>query len=298
MASHSLLDVTFALSPKNLWHVSGVFQLTGVLFLESLVRARTIAWCLAFVLFGSEAATAGYYLEHEALVPHPQSNRNIRVTLRSWLQDGKLKRRTPLQDATVIVDLNERVVTGIDERQDTFWRLSAEVYRSQAESSLLVFGLAPTSDGGVEVPSQLFVKTGKHAEIAGRQAAEYRVQGKFPAGVQTHIWVSGEVPLTAATWSQQMKMLLGAPVHPSYQNLFRQMAALPGYPVQTITTVRTQQGTALSSETLLVVREENIPADAFDVPAGFRRVPDPFSVMEQKKPTRKKAAPVGIEAPL
>jgi hypothetical protein len=95
-----------------------------------------------------------------------------------------------------------------------------------------------------------------------------------------------------------MRLVLGAPSHPSYQDLFRQLQALPGYPVQTVTTVKTHQGTSISSETLVTVREESFPAAAFEVPAGYKRIADPVSVAESTKMQSPKVAPMGIDAPL
>ena len=283
--------------PKPLARVRGfVFRKTFIL--GAHVRTRTIALFMAVSLSSSPAALAGYYLEHEAVVPHPQSGQNIRVTLRTWLQDAKLKRRSPLQDATIVVDLTKGTVTGVNDKQRTYWTMSAERYREFSASSLLIFGISPRPDGGVDVPPQLFEATGQEAEIAGRKSVEMRVRGKFPAGVQTDIWVSKDVPLSPKTWAEQLRLVLGAPSHLSYQNLFRQLTALPGYPVQTVTTVKTPQGSAISSETLVTVREETFPAAAFEVPADYKRILDPVTVAERNKMKPQKVAPMGIDAPL
>lgn len=262
------------------------------------MRKSTTVWVLAASFGFAHAAVAGFYLEHEAVLHHPQSQKNVRVVLKSWQQGSKTKRVSPLQNETLIIDSQKGEVVGIDEKKRTYWRIPAQRYRAFAANALGVFGIKPTTEGAIQVPTPMFVPTGQHAEIAGRRAQEFRIAGDYPAGMQTHIWVSAEVPLSPQAWSMQMQMALGAPDHPSYRALFAQWAALPGYPVQTVTTIQSTAGTAVSSETLMTVRAEEVPEVTFQIPAGFQQVDAPFINLEKNEIPAKRSPPVGIDAPL
>lgn len=242
-------------------------------------------------------ASAGLYLEHEAVLPHPQTLKPIRATIRSWREGRRFKRESPLRGEAVIIDLDKREVMGVNDERRTYWKTSSERYRQLSMMSLLVLGVQPTADGGVTVPNGLFAPTGQTASVAGREAAEYRVQGTFPAGMSTAVWVSTEVQLPKERLVDELRLALGDPTHPSYQKLFAEWRKLPGYPVQSVTTVRTPRGVVTSSETLLVYREEPIPTEIFQVPSGYVLTTDPITEAEQKA-LKAASSPAGIGAPL
>lgn len=252
---------------------------------------------VVIALLSSARGFAGYYLEHEAVLPHPQTFQPIRATIRSWHEGRRFKRESPLRGEVVIIDLDKREVVGINDEQRTYWRISSERYRQLSMMSLLVMGVQPTPDGGVTVPDKLFAPTGQKGDVAGRKASEYKVQGTFPMGMSTSFWLSKEVPIPLEKLVEELRLALGDPKHPSYQKLFDQWRALPGYPVQSVTTVQTPQGTVTTSETLLVYRDEPIPAEVFEVPKGYALTTDPITQAEQMA-LRAASSPAGIGAPL
>lgn len=260
------------------------------------LRSFILVLALGLVL-GADAAVAGYYLEKEAVFPHPQTFQPVRALIRSWYDGKRFKRESPLRDEVVIIDLERREVVGINDTKRTYWKLSAERYRQMTLMSLLVLGVSPTPDGGVVVPDPLFVPTGQTAEIAGRKASEYKVNGALPPGVSTSAWLSREVPIPISRVVDELRLALGDPKHPSYEKLFEQWSRLSGYPVQTVTTVQMPSGTVITSETLLLYREEDIPPEVFEVPKGYALTVDPITEAEQMA-QKAASSPAGIGAPL
>ncbi|MDP2344832.1 MAG: hypothetical protein Q8O67_28050 [Deltaproteobacteria bacterium] len=247
------------------------------------------------VLF-SGLARAGYFMEHEAILPNPATLQPIKSSVKSWHEGKRFKRETPMRNEVVIIDLESRVVTGINPTAKTYWKLPADRYRQLALLSLIVMGIQPKPDGSIDVPDPLFVATGQKAVIEGRNAYQVKVQGKLPQGVETEVWLSEEVPLTTEKLVDELRLALGDPKDPSYELFFNQWRELKGYPIQNVTTIMTPKGRVTTSETLLTFREMKIDASEFTVPKGYALTEDPITMMERMAAAMK--GPVGVGAPL
>ncbi|MBM4282594.1 MAG: hypothetical protein FJ137_18195, partial [Deltaproteobacteria bacterium] len=201
-------------------------------------------------LLGAEGGRAGYLIEQEAVIPNPVTLQPTSTTVRTWHDGRRFKREHPLRNEVVVIDLDKHEVVGLNPAARTYWKLPAERYRQLALVSLLVLGVTPKPDGSVDVPDPLFVPTGAHKLVAGRDAYQVKVEGKLPEGVQTELWLSEVIPLTTEVLVDQLRMALGDPKHPSFQQFFGQWRALKGYPVQSVTTLTTPLGRIVTSETL------------------------------------------------
>lgn len=241
-------------------------------------------------------ARAGYYMEHEALLPNPVTLKPVKSTIHSWHEGKRYKRDNPLRGEVVVIDLEKKEVVGMNPTKKTFWRISSEKYRQLSLLSLVIMGIQVKQDGGIVVPDPLFVKTGQTATIEGRKAYEVKVAGALPPGMTTSIWLSKDVPLPMSNLISEMRLALGDPKSADFEKLFAQWGQLEGYPVQNVTTVQTPQGTVTSSETLLTFQERKIPASEFEVPKGYQLVVDPITELEQMQ--QRQQGPAGIGAPL
>src|SRR5690606_2363134 len=106
----------------------------------------------AFVTLSSSAAHAGYYMEHEAVMPNPQTMKPERTTIRSWHEGKRFKRQSPMRNEFVVIDLDKGEVLGINDDTRTYWKMPTANYLQIALMSLMVMGVKPTPDGGLTVP--------------------------------------------------------------------------------------------------------------------------------------------------
>jgi hypothetical protein len=256
---------------------------------------RFASFCLA-LLFTSSGLHAGYYMEHESVMPNPATLQPMTATVRSWHDGKRYKRENPIRNEVVIIDLEKREVVGLNPSAKTYWKLSADRYRQLALLSLVVMGVTPTQTGGVDVPDPLFIKTGQTATVEGRKAYQVKVQGKLPQGVESEVWLSEEIPLTTEKLIDELRLALGDPKDPSFEQLFGQWRELSGYPIQNVTSVMTPKGKVMSSETLLSYREMKIDPKEFAIPKGYALTEDPISQMERLMAAQQ--GPAGIGAPL
>lgn len=263
------------------------------------MRVLVVVLSLAFAMPALLAtdARAGVYMEHEAVLPNPADlTKSLKQTLHSWHEGRRFKRESPLRGETVIIDLDKREVYGVNEQKKTYWKMPADKYQQLALTSLVVMGVQVSPAGQPLVPDPMFAPTSKTSTIEGRAAVEMKVTGKLPPGVSTSIWVSKDVPVEMTNLVEQMRISLGDPKGPAFEQLFQQWGALPGYPVQNVTEIRTPQGTIVTSETLLTVQEKKIPDSEFQVPKGFALVIDPVTELERQAAAAN--GPAGIGAPL
>ncbi len=244
----------------------------------------------------SGAARAGYYMEHEAILPNPATMAPMKASVKSWHEGKRFKRESAIRNEVVIIDLETRVVTGLNPAAKTYWKLPAERYRQLALLSLVVMGVQPKPDGSIDVPDPLFAATGQTAVIEGRKAYQVKVQGKLPQGVETEVWLSEEVPLTTEKLIDELRLALGDPKDKSFELFFNQWRELKGYPIQNVTSVMTPKGRIQTSETLLTFREMKIDPSEFAVPKGFTLTEDPITMMERM--TAQMQGPVGVGGPL
>lgn len=261
------------------------------------VVVRVVVFAAA-VAGGASPARAGTYLEHEAVLPNPADlTKSIKQVLHSWQDGRRFKRESPLRGEVVIIDLDKNAVFGVNAARKTYWKLPADKYQRLALMSLVVMGIKLGADGTPEVPDPMFAPTGRSATIDRWHAQELKISAQLPPGVSTSIWVSPDVTLPLTQLVAQMRVSLGDPKGAAYEGLFRQWGALPGYPVQNVTTVQTPNGLVTTSETLLSFREMPIAPSEFEVPKGFALVTDPLTELEQKMMAGG-GAPAGIGAPL
>lgn len=257
-------------------------------------------------LLSAVPAQAGWYLEHEAVLPNPADmTKSIKQTLHTWHEGRKFKRESPLRNETVVIDLDKGEVYGINAQKKTYWKLPAAKYQQLAMLALVVMGVKLAPDGQPIVPDPMFAETGQTATIEGRKAFEVKIAAQLPPGVSTSLWLSKEVPVDVSQLVDQMRLSLGNPQGAAYENLFRQWGALKAYPVQNVTTIsmndpRTGRPTTITtSETLLTFREMKVPAEEFAIPKGFALVTDPITELERAAAQMQAGQPaVGIGAPL
>lgn len=242
--------------------------------------ARTLALTLA-IGFVAPAAHAGFYMEHEAELPNPMTMKPEKHTVRSWHQGRKFKRENPMRNETVIIDLDTKIVTGVNDEKKTYWQTTSDRYKSLALMSLIVMGVQFNQFGGFVVPDGLLQPTGEVKRVAGNQAYEVRVNGKLPPGMKTSFWLSTDVQVPMEKMIDELRLSLGDPKDPQLTKLFAQWRALDGYPVQTETVIQTPRGAITTRETLVKYKKQRIGADVFAVPKGYTKTSDPITQLEQ-----------------
>lgn len=182
-----------------------------------------------------------------------------------------------------IVDLSSRTMTLVDETEKTWFTMSTDQLRAQAEAvqqemQRRIADMPPEARAEAErmmaggQPAPAVTATGKRETIAGYEAAEYRVQAGAFSGT---VWGSDAVPVPAGL-AQWKEMSLGAsPAHGPGRGLAEAFAKVPGFPMRTTMSGGTGRGAFSSTTEVLDVRQGTVPADVLAVPEGFRKIDPP-----------------------
>ena len=245
----------------------------------------TIATLLPVLLLAGPVS-AGYYLEHQTIMPDPVTKEMKTHTVRSWHEGKRFKRENPMRNETVIIDLESNTVYGLNKTNKTFWKVTPEKYKQLAIVTLLVMGVQVTPQGGIMVPENMLTPTGKVMTIEGKEAYEVKVNNtSLPQAqgmtMETSFWLSRDVKIPIEKMIDELRIALNNPKGEQYKRLFNQWRDLDGYPVQSVTTVKTPQGTMVTKETLKTYKRKKIPATEFTVPKGYTKTVDPITQLEQ-----------------
>jgi hypothetical protein len=261
---------------------------------------------LASVFLASAPAFAGYYVKSEIVIPNPQTGKPLKGTTEMWREGKKIKQTAPLREDIIVIDGDKREVVGFNKVAKTYWKMPFDRYQKMAQTQLVAVGIIPNPDGSFKVPKKLFEPTKQKATISGKNAYETKVKASIklppqmvqagqPSSIETIIavWLTEELPLTEKDRVDEMRLQLGDPKDPEFENLFVVLGKSKGYPVQTTTTVKAPTGEIQSSSTLLTFSEQALSDKDFAVPEGFSLVEDPITQLE-----RAMQQPAGLQGPL
>jgi hypothetical protein len=116
--------------------------------------------------------------------------------------------------------------------------------------------------------------TGRNEKIAGYTAKEYVLEGAAASG---SVWASDELrlPAEARTWDE-LAGSLGGQNFPG-RALAAELTKLRGVPLRMSMTIPIGPGRIQSTTEVIEVRKQPPPSDMLAVPAGFEKVPSPFT---------------------
>jgi hypothetical protein len=181
-------------------------------------------------------------------------------------------------DTRTIVDVDARTMKVADKRTRTWFELTFDDLRRQADAVQRRARAMPPKErkmldellGGNGAVT--LEPTGRKAKIAGFQATEQALKGGPFAG---SIWATDAVavPEGVRRWRELSADSTSAagPARPLTQAL----AQVRGLPLRTSMTANIGGTTFATSTEVLEVRKSTIPRDVLQVPAGFTRVPAP-----------------------
>jgi hypothetical protein len=206
--------------------------------------------------------------------------------------DNKMVTDSP--DDRVIVDLGAQTMTVVDKRHKTYFtqtfaemRQRSEAMRAEMQKEME--NLPPEAremmgkmgTGPLAAEPEISVKpTGKSEKIAGYEAKEYALEG---GPMSASVWVTDVLqPPGGAKGREALgKMVAGAPG----SKLAQAIGGVNGVPLRTVVRSTAGPGKGFTSTIEVIeVSEKTPPADALEVPAGFRKIAAPeMPPMHQRK---------------
>lgn len=214
---------------------------------------------------------------------------------RAAIEGGKMRMEfaegddVMFKDGSVVISSDGGgTLTIIDPREKTYTEIRTEEIFS-------TLGAMMKSMGGmfrleVENPSVDVRETGDGGTIEGYETRKYVIDSSYDLSMrvmgmtrrttvqsQTEAWVTDDIDTEFATFIQQRGLKTGME---DFDRLIDQQAnAMKGFPlkqiIRTTTTSGDRSDTSTTTMTVSNIREENVPASQFQVPAGYERVEAP-----------------------
>lgn len=181
-------------------------------------------------------------------------------------------------DTRTIVDVGAKTMTIADKQKRTYFVMTFDDMRRQAEAVQERAGKMPPDvkkmlDEMLGAGATITLKpTGKHDTIAGYAANEYTLSGGPFRG---SIWTTDAIALPDGVrkW-RELSASATAPAGPA-RPLAQALAEVKGTPLRTGMAATAGQGTFSTASEVLEVSTKAPPADVLAVPPGFTKTPPP-----------------------
>ena len=245
-----------------------------------------LALILSFGTYGAAFAQQlpDVYIEEQLVGPSLSGGLPGTGVIKSWISGRKLKKEAPGGEEVFIfrADLNKVYV--VNTTRKSYIEIPMSEMRMMTEKSLDMY--IPKKNGVVQLPDELYVKTGKTKKIGAWKTYEVEVNSmQSGPGMEskTTMWVTKDLDFDHSFLIRIFKITMGDEVSPDLRKLFDKMTDLDGYPVQQITTTTFQNQTFTSTNTLLKIERKKIDDSVFVVPGDYTRIepPKPAAVPTQ-----------------
>ncbi len=209
------------------------------------------------------APSPGLYFEQTTALAAPEGLAPRGVRSRVWCAGRRM--RLEAADApggpALVLRLDEGRVLRLDPETRTATELDAAQLRARAASDVaaaagLMGGLAEERLRTTTIPKQ--------RTIAGHSCQGFRIASR---SVVIETWVADDVPARADTFADFMEW---SGATQALSGFLAAIRALPGFPLETRMRVNVLGELKETVSTVTLIRAAEVPAERFEVPAGWR----------------------------
>lgn len=223
------------------------------------------------VPFVGLSQTQGYYIEEEVTSPPIFGMEGQSTLTRTWILHDKIRRDEGDKFRTTIIRSDLGKIWIMNHSDTTYNEVSQEMFQGLAMIGLMMFGVTYDSlTGAPIIPDPLFQKTHRTSKIGEWNAHEVTViqrgEGQLANSVkQMSLWISKDTGLDSRIYSSMMRKMFGD-LGNEYDDFFRQLESLEGYPVL----VETRMMGMDMKQKLIKTEKRFIPLSLFEIPKGYR----------------------------
>jgi hypothetical protein len=192
-------------------------------------------------------------------------------------------------DTDSIIEFTTGRMTNIDHKKKEYWETTLQ--EMEAAFRQMEAQMAQMSEQMQQMPAFLRDKMGGPAgpitvqkgtatrKIAGYDCDQYTIS--MGEAMRVEMWTTPHLQVPTPYYDARKAFFASNPMTQKFGKLFDEMRKIKGYPLAETTTMKlmgTQQMTREATE----VRKGPIPASAFALPAGYKKVESPFAKMMKK----------------
>jgi hypothetical protein len=190
-------------------------------------------------------------------------------------------------DTDSIIEFGTGKMTMIDHKKKEYWEttlqeMEAAFRQMEAQVAQMSEQMPPflrdKIGGGPGGPITVQKGTATRM-IAGYDCDQYTIS--MGEAMKVEMWATSQLQVPAPYYDARKAFFANNPMTQKFGKLFDEMRKIKGYPLAETTTMKVM-GTQQMSREATEVRKGPIPASAFAVPAGYKKVESPFAKMLKK----------------
>ncbi len=209
------------------------------------------------------APSQGLYFEQTTALAAPEGQPPRGVRSRVWCAGRRMRLEAAEGPGgpALVLRLDEGRVLRLDPETRTATELDTAQLRARAASDAAV---AAGLMGGLAEERLRTTALSKQRTIAGHSCQGFRIASH---SVVVETWVAEDVPARADTFADFMEW---SGATQALSGLLAAIRALPGFPLETRMRVNVLGELKETVSTVTLIRAAEVPAERFEVPAGWR----------------------------
>lgn len=176
----------------------------------------------------------------------------------------------------MIFDLETGTLTFIEHKKKRYWQATAEQMQAQMQQVASVLEGNPLADRLLgEMTDVKVEEMGEKKEIAGYPCVMMSMT--MGEGFTTEMCVAKGVkpPLSYFDARKAMTAMMG-PLAARFETMYEEMSKIDGMPLETVTRSKMMGREMVSESVVTEVEFGSLPADAFEIPADYKKKKSPY----------------------
>lgn len=234
------------------------------------MRQAVLAFTLAVALAVPVVAGA----EDLTLVSTVTPRKGSPVTITHYLSANKV--RTGNGDTETVIDFASGKLVTINNRKGEYSETTMDEIREAMEQLEASMAGNPVMEKVMGKAGEVTVQRGTTPrKIAGYDTEHYILT--LGDNFREEVWAAPALTPPAQYFDARNAMYAAmGPMGRRFQKMGDEMRKIKGFPLATATSIKMMMTTQESTSEVSEVRKGPIPASAFEVPAGFKKVDTPF----------------------
>ncbi|MEW5853916.1 MAG: hypothetical protein AB2A00_34395 [Myxococcota bacterium] len=205
-------------------------------------------------------------------------------TVKTWIEGDMVRTDDPQSGGVILINTRKNLIQGVHPSDKTWWQLKEQDMAMFGMATVQAYGVKMGPDGKVQVPQNIFQKTGNRKKIGEWDAYEVKVniEGGQAKGFSSTLWFANVPGYDPVHQRNRVKMWMGN--GPEADAFMKQWDALEGVPVLTEMKVTLQGQTLEVRQELKKVAPQKVRPQDLQIPKGFKQVEDPFTQLKRQMP--------------
>ena len=237
-----------------------------------MLRMRTIIGLAMALVWFAGSATAGVYMKQKVTQPEVKDKKDIEQMTEMWVTPTRI--RYNAGDQSSIFDAEKNLMITIDHAKKEYMEIPLDFSVASASTDQQSMNNLPGFMKNMMKMEVTVQPTGEKKEIGQWSCEKYLQTVKMPmVSMESEIWATQDIHVNMDVYKKFNAALMAS--QPGFFKIFGDMMKesekIKGIPVFQKTMSKAMGKTAETTTELIEVKETEVPANLFTVPAGYKK---------------------------